>query len=212
MQVKTFIFNPFSVNTYLIWNDNSKDAIVIDPGCFNEFEEEELFSYIKKIKLNIKYLFNTHCHIDHILGNAFMLEKYKPKFYIGKEDEFLLDGANEQAERFGMRIKLINYERNYFNENEDIELGNIRIRPIHTPGHSPGSYSFYIHSQKVCFTGDVLFGEGIGRTDLWGGSFETLKKAIVEKLFALPNETDIYPGHAEITTIGYEKRYNEFLK
>lgn len=212
MQIKTLVFNPFSVNTFLIWEKGNNDAIIIDPGCFDKKEEDELENIIQKNNLNIKFLLNTHCHVDHIFGNAFVLEKYNPKFFIGKEDEFLLNGANEQAERFGMRIKLIDYEKNYFDENEIIKLGNIEIKPIHTPGHSPGSYSFYIAEKNVCFTGDVLFSEGIGRTDLWGGSFEILKKSIIEKLFLLPNETDIYPGHSEITTIGYEKIYNEFLK
>ncbi|MBN2572227.1 MAG: MBL fold metallo-hydrolase [Ignavibacteriales bacterium] len=211
MKIKTMVFNPFSSNTYLIWDEKSKDAIIIDPGCFNEEEEKELNDILEKEKLNVKYLFNTHCHIDHIFGNVFILEKFTPEFYIGKEDEFLLDGAIEQAERFGMKIKLIKYEKKYFSENKIIKFGEMQIIPIHTPGHSPGSFSFYFKNENICFTGDVLFLESIGRTDLWGGNYDILRNSIVEKLFKLPDDTQICPGHSEMTTIGYEKKYNSFV-
>lgn len=208
--IQNFIFNPFLENTYILFDSEKKDAVVIDPGCYGEEEENEISNFIEKEKIKLKYLINTHCHIDHILGNNFIKRKYNPKFFIPKEDEFLLLKAKEQAEMFGFNLQTQLKPDDYLNEDLKIKIGNEDLNFIFTPGHTPGEFSIYIKSFSTCFTGDVLFKNGIGRTDLWGGNYDTLINSIQNKLFVLPDETIIYPGHGEKSTIGNEKKNSIF--
>jgi len=211
INIKTFVFNDFYQNTYVIFDPISLEGAVIDPGCSNENEKKELAGFIDEKKIIIKYLLNTHCHIDHIFGNKFVKEKYNCVFYCGKEDEFLLDLMPKEADKWGYKMEVSPKPDKYFEHNGEIKIGSISIKTLHTPGHSPGEFSFYIESDGVCFTGDVLFKEAIGRTDLWGGDYDVIADSIQKLLFSLPDSTIIYPGHGETSTIGYEKIKNPFL-
>lgn len=211
MKIKKFTFNPFMENTFVVWDEQSREAAVIDPGMSNEVEELEIKSFIEENSLDIKYLINTHCHIDHILGCRFVKEKYNPVYYIPEKDLPLYDNADKQAEMFGVTMgKLPKIDR-YLTEDEKIILGSESFSNLFTPGHTPGEFSLYFDKSQFCITGDVLFREGIGRTDLYGGDYNTLIESIKTKLFSLPDDILIYPGHGDESTIGYEKLHNPFL-
>ncbi|MBN1302002.1 MAG: MBL fold metallo-hydrolase [Melioribacteraceae bacterium] len=212
LEIKKFVFNPFSENTYLIWDKDSLEAVVIDPGCSDSIEENELTELIANQNLAVKYLINTHCHLDHIFGNAFIKTKYNPIFIAPEKDLPLLKKAEEQADIFGVSINPSPLPDSFITEDLQISLGNVTPRFIFTPGHTPGEYSIYFGNENFCITGDVLFHESIGRTDLWGGDYNTLINSIMEKLFALPDDVVIYPGHNGLSTIGHERKYNPFLQ
>lgn len=211
IEVKTFTFNPFSENTYVAWEKESKEAVVIDPGCFSAAEESELKNFISKSQLSIKYLFNTHCHLDHIFGNNFVLKEYNPQYFIPEFDKPLLENAPTQARLFGMEMSKVKSTENFLSEEISFWIGKDEIRFLFTPGHSPGEFSIYFPESGLCFTGDVLFENSIGRTDLFGGNYQTLMKSIQNKLFTLRDETKIFPGHGGNSTIGREKRDNPFF-
>ncbi len=211
LKLKIFVFNPFQENTYLLWDDNTKEAVIIDPGVSNIEEEMELERFVLINDLNIKYLLNTHGHVDHIVGNAFIKEKYNCKFYAPEKDIPLLEQLPEQTEKFGLNKKESPKPDEYLNQNLTLSLGESDISMLFTPGHTPGEFCFYFAKEKICISGDVLFKEGIGRTDLWGGNYQTLLSSIKKKLFTLPDEVTVYPGHGDKTTIGYEKNNNPFL-
>lgn len=212
IKLKTFVFSPFSENTFVVWDENAKDAMIVDPGCLETFEEYELESFISSQGLNVKFLINTHCHIDHIFGNKFIMDKYNPRFYTGKEDVFLLEKAIEQADLFGVSLKPSPDPDHTLSEDLVLALGNSDAKFIFTPGHTPGEFCIYFEEAKICITGDVLFRLGIGRTDLWGGNYDVLINSIQTKLFTLPEDVTIYPGHGPTSTIGFEKRNNGFVK
>jgi hydroxyacylglutathione hydrolase len=211
MVVKKFIFNPFDENTYLVWDEKSSEAMVVDPGCSTPEEEKELSDFIEDRKLKIKYLFNTHCHIDHILGINYIKEKYKVNFYAPEADLPLLQHADKQAEAFGLEIDPVSLPDVYINEFTHTSIGETAPRFIFTPGHSPGEYCIYFEKEGILLAGDVLFRRSIGRTDLWGGNFNQLIDSIKNKLFVLPDEVIVYSGHGDNTTIGEEKTENPFI-
>ena len=201
----------FSENTIIIWDDKSGDAAIVDPGTSSSTEENELLSFISSKDLRIKYLINTHCHIDHILGCSFVKEKFNPVYYAPEFDLPLLDNAQQQAQMFDLDIDQPPIPDKLITEQTEIMIGESKLQFLFTPGHTPGEFCIYIGEEKICVTGDVLFKESIGRTDLWGGNYETLLNSIHEKLFLLPDDVVIYPGHGEPSTIGYEKQNNPFL-
>ena len=207
-----FVFNPFYENTYLIWDENTKDAAVVDPGCYDSKEREVLDQFIQKESLQIKYLINTHCHIDHIFGNAHIKEKYNPTFLASEKDLFMLDLMIDTAKDYGVDFTPYPKPDKFIDDDEPFILGESTSRFIFTPGHSPGEYCLYFENEKTCFTGDVLFRRSIGRTDLWGGDYKTLLESIRTKLFILPGETIIYSGHESQSTIQEEIENNFFLK
>jgi glyoxylase-like metal-dependent hydrolase (beta-lactamase superfamily II) len=211
MNLHKFIFSPFSENTYIIWDNIKQDAAIIDPGCYNENEENQLDSFIVSNGLNIKYLINTHCHIDHIFGNAYVKKQYNPIFLIPELDLPLLKMGIEQAKMYGVELKPSPEPDEFLTENFVINLGDNSPKFLFTPGHTPGEYCIYFEKEKICITGDVLFFESIGRTDLWGGNFDTLISSIKNKLFTLTDDTIVYPGHGDKTSIGYEKENNPFI-
>ena len=211
INIKKFIFSPFQENTYVVWDEETKETAIIDPGCLERREEEELSGFIELEKLNVKYLINTHCHIDHIFGNAFVKLKYDCEFYAPEKDLELLNNMKNQADAFGVKVKLSPKPDKLINNEMVLRLGNKKMEFIFTPGHTPGEYSIYLPDEKICFTGDVLFREGIGRTDLWGGDYSTLMNSIKNKLLTLSDETLILPGHGAESTIEYEKKNNPFL-
>ncbi|GIK60768.1 MAG: MBL fold metallo-hydrolase [Ignavibacteriota bacterium] len=211
LKIKLFTFNMFSENTIIIWDDESRDAAIVDPGTSSSTEENELLSFISSKDLRIKYLINTHCHIDHILGCSFVKEKFNPVYYAPELDLPLLDNAQHQAQMFDLDIDQPPIPDKLITEQTEIMIGESKLQFLFTPGHTPGEFCIYIGEEKICVTGDVLFKESIGRTDLWGGNYETLLNSIHEKLFLLPDDVIIYPGHGEPSTIGYEKQNNPFL-
>ena len=211
MKIKTFTFSPFQENTYVIWEEKTKDAIIVDPSCLSSEEEHEFENFISTNELKVKYLFNTHGHLDHIFGNAFVVKTYNPIHYGPEKDLPLFERAVEQAEGFGLKMTEPPKPKNFFDESEKIQFGNEQITLIFTPGHTPGEYCIYFPKSSFCITGDVLFKESIGRTDLWEGNYNTLMSSIKDKLLKLPIDTVIYPGHGNNSTIKYELENNPFL-
>ncbi len=211
LEIKRFVFNPFQENTYVIWNSENKMAAVIDPGCSESVEEKETADFIAERSLIVKFLLNTHCHIDHIYGNKFIKEKYNCEYWAPEGDVFMLELMKEQALNYGMKINESPKPDKYITEETELNLGETKGKFLFTPGHTPGEYCIYFPQDKICITGDVLFKEGIGRTDLWGGDYDNLINSIKIKLFSLPDDVKIYSGHGEPSTIGYEKKHNPFL-
>ena len=212
LKVQRFVFSPFYENTYLIWDELTKAAAIIDPGCYDSKERETLDLFIAKESLQIKYLINTHCHIDHIFGNAYIKEKYNSTFLAPEKDLFMLDSMIDTAKSYGVELTPSPKPDKLIDENGPFILCESVGKFIFTPGHTPGEYCLYFEKEKICFTGDVLFRRSIGRTDLWGGDYEALLDSIRTKLFTLPDDTIIYPGHESQSTIEDEKRHNPFFK
>ena len=211
IKIKNFTFNLFAENTLVVWDDKTLESAIVDPGNSNSTEEKILEEFISSKKLKVKYLINTHCHIDHILGCRFVKEKYNPVYLAPELDLPLLKNAQKQADAFDIKMEDPPLPDQFINEETIIKLGDSVGKFIFTPGHSPGEFCIYFKEEKLCITGDVLFNEGIGRTDLWGGDYKTLIDSIESKLFKLPDDVKIYPGHGETSTIGHEKFNNPFL-
>lgn len=209
--INRFIVNPFMENTYIINDEETKESAVIDPGCIDSYESMQLEKFISENKLIVKYLINTHCHIDHILGCKFIKEKYNPVFLVPEKDMPLLNNAERQALTFGINMDPPPKPDNFITENLKINFGETEIKFLFTPGHTPGEYCLLLEKEKICISGDVLFNGSIGRTDLWGGDYNALINSITTKLLTLPDDFTVYPGHGESTTIGKEKRENPFL-
>lgn len=210
MKIHVFTFNAYSENTYLLCNDEGECAIV-DPGCYTKPEQIELDDYIIKNKLKPVLLLNTHCHIDHVLGNRFVCEKYNLLPQYSVEEVPVLRAVTVYAPNQGFRYNESPLAEKYLKEGEDIKLGSVSLKVIFTPGHSPGSLSFYHSESNQLIAGDVLFANSIGRTDLPGGDYQTLINSIQQKLMILPDETIVYAGHGPKTTIGKERKSNPFL-
>ncbi|MBT7895818.1 MAG: MBL fold metallo-hydrolase [Flavobacteriales bacterium] len=211
MKIKKFTFNPFSENTFIVYDD-TKECIIIDPGCYENNERKELEKYISDNNLKPIMLINTHCHIDHVFGNQFVCKRWGLDLQINKLDLDILKNNVELAQLYGFE----NYEispmpKKFLNENDKINFGNSTLTIILTPGHSPGHISLYSSKEKIIISGDVLFNNGIGRTDLPGGNYDTLIKSIKEKLLVLEDETIVFCGHGPSTTIRKEKLNNPFL-
>ena len=212
MRIKKFEFNMFPVNCYVIW-DETKEAVVIDPACFYEEEKQLLKTFITKEGLKLTHLLNTHLHIDHILGNPFIYNEFGLKPEAGQQDEFWLEQAPNQCRMFGFQMNETPVSLgNYICDGDIIKFGNTELEAIHVPGHSPGSMVYYCKENNILFTGDVLFNGSIGRADLKGGNFDELREHICSRLFVLPNDTMVYPGHGASTTIIEEKQNNPFFR
>jgi len=210
MQVKTFQFNPFQENTYILI-DKTKDCVIIDAGCNSVGEVELLDKFISTNGLKPKFLLNTHAHIDHILGNKYINEKYGLIPHFHREDLFLYQNSIEIARMYGIEYSLLKPPYKYLEEKQKIVFGESTLDCLLVPGHSPGSICFYNKKHEILISGDVLFRESIGRTDLPGGNHQQLLANISEKLLVLPDNVVVYPGHMESTTIGHEKMYNPFF-
>ena len=212
MKIKRFEFNMFPENCYVL-SDSTNEAVIIDPGCFYDEEKQALKKYIISNNLTVKHLLNTHLHLDHIFGNPFILKEFGLKAEASQLDEFWLEQAPAQPRMFGSKLEepLVPLGKYICDENI-IEFGNTKLQAIHVPGHSPGSLVFYCKQENCMFSGDVLFQGSIGRADLAGGNFDELKENICSRLFVLPNETVVYPGHGGPTTIGAEKSENPFFR
>jgi len=211
MTVKTFTFNPFQENTYLLY-DETKEAIVIDCGCILDYEKMAFKQYIADNELNIVKVFNTHLHLDHQFGNKFLFETYNIAPIAHKEDEFLLENVKSQGAMFGIPLKEEAQPLcGYIEDNQKFRFGLTSFVALHVPGHSPGSVALYFEKENAVFVGDVLFKGSIGRTDLPKGDYATLIRSIQNKLLPLPDSTVVYCGHGPTTTIGEEKVNNPYL-
>lgn len=209
--IKSFQFNYFQVNTFVLYDD-TREAVLIDCGCFHKSEEKELNDFITANKLTIKHLLCTHLHLDHVFGNPFAYKTYGLKPQAHRLDVEALPSPDKQAKAFGVPGKFedIPVEK-FIVGNEVIKFGHSELQVITVPGHSPGSVAFYSKKNGFAIVGDALFSGSIGRTDLWGGNQEVLIAAINDKLLSLPDETVIYPGHGSETRVIDEKLNNPYL-
>lgn len=207
--IKSFVFNGFQENTYVLY-DQTKECIIIDAGCYEKYEQNELAAFVEQNKLRVSLILNTHCHVDHVLGNFFVKEKYNVKLLIPTKEEAVLKSVKVYAPTYGFQLYQEILPDGYIDDSSTISVGNQRLRVLSVPGHSPGHVAFYNAEHKILIGGDVLFRNSIGRTDLPGGNFETLIESIHQKLFTLPDEVVVYPGHGPETTIGFEKKTNPF--
>lgn len=212
MKVSRFTFNMFGVNTYILWDDISREALIVDPGMINEKEQKEIKAFLDANNLNLKHLINTHMHIDHAFGISYVKENYNLKLECNLEDQFLAQRLNEQANMFGLPIPMSDLQIDKdLKDGKKIQLGDEHISILHVPGHSPGSVVLYAPQSNIIISGDVLFNTSIGRTDLPGGNYAQLINAINNKLMTLPDDVIVYPGHGPETSIGYEKQNNPYL-
>lgn len=213
MKIKTFEFNPLGVNTYVL-SDETKECVIIDAACFYPDEREHLINYIIDNNLVVSHLLNTHLHFDHIFGVNTVAQQFDVKMECHEADVFLLENIPQQLQMFGFGNTNANYTPEteiFLTEKDVITFGNQKLRIFHVPGHSPGSLVFYNEKADCLFAGDVLFRGGVGRTDLAGGNYDQLASGIQGKLFQLPDDTVVYPGHGPSTTIGEEKKFNPFV-
>lgn len=213
LEVLSLTFNAVQENTFLVYDDETRETIIFDPGCYSSTEEQRLLETIKKHGLRPTQLINTHCHFDHIFGNAFVKETFGLKLGIHPLEQPILEMAPLIVSTYGLPPMTASPPPDYFiNEGDEVNLGQYTFRVFHCPGHSPGSLCFYQPASGFVIGGDVLFRNSIGRTDLPGGDLQTLLGAIVTKLFPLPENTVVYPGHGPTTTIGHERENNPFIK
>jgi len=209
MQIQSFTFNPFEENTYVVF-DSSREAAIIDPGCFEKSEQEELDRFIKKENLTVKLLLNTHCHIDHVLGNYYVKTRYNVPFWMHADDLPVLRAVKSYAPNYGFPGYQEILPDRTLSETDTVKIGSIDLKVLFLPGHAPGHIGFYNDAERILIAGDVLFHRSIGRTDLPGGNMDTLLNSIHQKLFTLPDDVVVYPGHGPTTTIGEEKVSNPF--
>ena len=212
LKLEQFVFNPFSENTYVVYDDDTKECVIIDPGCSTAGEENELFGFIDSHHLKPLMVINTHGHIDHIAGNTAVKKRYgiPVAAHPNVKNDFLR--SRQQAQMFGLPFmgdcELPDRD---LEDGEIIKVGESTLEVISTPGHAIGSISLYAQIEGWVFTGDALFCQSIGRTDLPGGSYVQLRTVIIERLFHLPDDTEVFPGHDQSTTIFDERQYNTLL-
>lgn len=210
IQIERFTFNPFQENTYILY-DASSDCVIIDPGCYDAGEEQELVDFIHANDLNPVKVVNTHCHIDHVFGNAFCVRNFKIPLWFHKKEIPVLESGDKTAMMYALRYHTSPEADNFLQEGQKLKWGKSEMDIVFTPGHSPGSVCFIGRKEKMVIGGDVLFQMSIGRTDLPGGDHQTLLDSIRRELFTLPDDFTVHPGHGPSTTIGFEKEHNPFL-
>jgi len=210
LQIKSFTFNPFYENTYVL-NDDTKECIIVDPGCYNRSEEETLLSFITSNQLKPVILVNTHAHIDHVLGNNFVCKTYDLSPLLHNLELPLLEAAPIYGTEWGIAMNPSPAPVKFIKEDDVIRFGKTELKILFTPGHSPGSICLFNEQENLIISGDVLFQQSIGRTDLPGGDYQTLIKSINEKLFTLDEKTKVFPGHGPETSVALEKKFNPFV-
>lgn len=211
IQIKTFICNPYQENTYLLY-DEAGNCAIIDPGMYGPEEEEMVSSFISEKGLIPTLLLNTHCHIDHVLGNKYIADTYglMPQFHEGELP--LLIEVQNYAPQMGIRYEVSPIGETFLHDSGEIMLGKHSLKLIFAPGHSPAHLCFYNAEQNFLIGGDVLFRQSVGRTDLPGGNHQQLMDSISNAIYTLPEETIIYPGHGPETSVGFEKKNNPFIR
>ncbi|MDE5874183.1 MAG: MBL fold metallo-hydrolase [Muribaculaceae bacterium] len=212
MKVAIFQFQLFGINTYMVYDPATLEAAVIDPGMMTPEEEEAISGFLLKNNLKLNSIINTHLHLDHGAGNFYLHNKFGVPIFAHKNDEPLGERMMQQARMFGMNFDFKNVKiDNYLSDGEIIKIGDGELEVITVPGHSPGSVALYDKKDGFVIVGDALFKGSIGRTDLTGGNYNQLIESITKRLLTLPDDTIVYPGHGDPTTIGVEKRTNPFL-
>lgn len=211
LTVKSFTFSPVQENTYVLYNE-LKQCCIIDPGCYFPEEREELKTAIEKTGLTPVLLLNTHCHLDHVFGNKFVHDTWRLSLHLHEKEKPLLDFAPASGEKWGLPFDNYNGPLVYLKEGNKIKIDEDELEIRFTPGHSPGSVSFYHEAGGFIIGGDVLFNGSVGRTDLPGGDMSILVNSIQTEFFTLPDETKVYSGHGPVTTVGFEKMNNPFVK
>lgn len=210
INLKKFTFNPYQENTYVLF-DETNECVIIDPGMYDGAEQNQLVNFITEKGLKPVLLLNTHCHIDHVLGNKFVFDQWglKPQFHQG--ELYVLHSVVSYAPQMGMRYEVSPDPDVFLEETGKVIFGESELELIFAPGHSPAHLCFYAKNENFLIGGDVLFHQSIGRTDLPGGNHAQLINSIKTNLFILPNDCEVFPGHGPSTTIGYEKGNNPFL-
>jgi len=211
LQIQKFTFNPLAENTYIVY-DHTRACIIVDPGCSTRDEETALSTFILEQDLLVTKVVNTHCHIDHIVGNAYVKKKYAVPLAIHPKDAFLLALSPQYAQQYGISYCESTVAEQMLEGGDIIAVGTSQLHVLHVPGHSPGHITLYSAEDNFCLVGDVLFHNAVGRTDLPGGDYNTLIKSIIEQLLVLGDTTIIYSGHGANTTIGAESKNNPFIK
>nr|WP_294860056.1 MBL fold metallo-hydrolase [uncultured Fluviicola sp.] len=212
MKVEIFTGNPIQQNGSIVYNGQG-DAVIIDPSCYERYEQQEWIDFIQENNLKVHAVLNTHCHIDHITGNAFFVNHFGIPLMAHKEELFTLSFAERSAQMYGLSAYVPSPEpTDYLTDNQILMFGDLELKVIFGPGHAVGHVAFYSESDNLLIGGDILFKGSFGRVDLPGGSIEVLKKTILERIFTLPDNTVVYPGHGPTTTIGEEKRTNYILQ
>lgn len=212
MKVKYFTFNFFGENTYVLY-DETGECVIVDPGCYTAEEEMALAAFIEEMQLTPVKLLNTHCHIDHILGNDFVARKYGLELYCHSyEIDWLTQAPHYGLAMYNVRVTPSPQPAGFLQEGDVVKFGNTELQVLFAPGHSVGSIVFYDAASKKAIVGDVIFNRSVGRTDLPGGNTQTLMQSIKTKIYTLPDDTVLYPGHMEPTTVGEEKLYNPFVR
>jgi hydroxyacylglutathione hydrolase len=212
MEIKTFILNPFQVNCYLIWDKSNGNGFFIDPGVYDKFDLKSITDFVGGNNIKISFVLNTHGHIDHIIGNHKIKNLFNTPIYLHQNDLFLYENIVSQSQKFGLDVVNQPTPDNLFINNQTINFNGNLFEILNLPGHSPGSICVINYQEKIVFTGDLLFRESIGRTDLPGGDFEKLKKSIKILIRSCKKDYTIFPGHSEKSTIGYEIINNLFVR
>ncbi len=212
MQVSQFTFNFFAENTYLLYDD-TKECVIVDPGCYTNEEKKVLKDFILKNELKPVKLLNTHCHLDHVFGNKFVVDEFGVDLYCHKKEvEWIEQAPYYSQAMYNIKIEPLPLPKFFLDEGDIVSFGNTVLEVFFTPGHSTGSITFYHKESLQALVGDVIFKHSIGRVDLPGGDFKELEKSIKTKIYTLPDDTVLYAGHMETTTVGEEKRMNPFVK
>lgn len=211
LTVQHFTFNPVQENTYVVYNEK-KQCCIIDPGCYFAPEEHDLANFIELNGLKPIFLLNTHCHLDHIFGNRFVHKKFGLVLHLHELEKQVLEFGPASGQMWQLPFDNYDGELKFLKEGDKINLDEDELEVLFTPGHSPGSISFYSKGNKFIISGDVLFQGSVGRTDLPGGDFAILEESIKTKLYTLPEDVIVYPGHGDSTTIGDEMKSNPFVR
>jgi glyoxylase-like metal-dependent hydrolase (beta-lactamase superfamily II) len=210
MKIHLFTFNAFQENTYILY-DETGACVIVDPGCNEPHERNSLANFILQEKLTPKYILNTHCHLDHVFGNKWACETYKVPLIIHPADLPTLQSMPMVCSMYGLQCETSPDPDAFYDLEAGISFGNTKLKIFFTPGHAPGHICLLHEESQSLISGDVLFYESIGRTDLPGGNHDDLIDNIREIVFPLGDEITVYPGHGPTTTIGHERLYNPFL-
>ncbi len=211
LEIKIFEVSPFSTNAILLY-DETKECVMVDPATHSPQEQTIIEAFIKKNDLNVTQIWNTHGHIDHVMGNAYWQDKYNTKIFAHSADNFFVEDVVQYGLTFGLTIGYQPIASDFVNDGDTLKFGNSEFEVLSIPGHSPGSLAFYNRKTNFVIVGDVLFNGGIGRTDLPKGNYDQLINSINTRLLTLDSDTKVYSGHGAATSIGYEKQNNPFLK
>jgi hydroxyacylglutathione hydrolase len=212
LQIKSFTLGPFAENTYLVWDSDTLDCAIFDPGCSDAYESKIIDEFILQQNLLLKQLIQTHCHIDHVLGNHHICDKYGLNIMAHQAEVLILQEAQAAAILYHIPYQASPTISTFINENDSIKIGQYSLEIRFTPGHSPGSLTFISNEFKWAIVGDVIFRQSIGRTDLTGGSFEVLQESITHQIYTLPEDYTLFSGHGPETQVGFEKIHNAFVK